>query len=607
MGLAGWCNVSSLAALAAVLYVTVTFSRIGAIVNPLTPVPGDEAAGLRPAQLIAPAWPAGTTVRLFCYLSPHARLRFSNLTAEDAPARLLWEATVPLGAAGEPEAELRVEPSGFGAGGFEVPKQWWERIVEGRGAFVHVVATRDPAATATTPITRGALQDVLVAVVPLVRKMEPSLKPPKRHLLCDIEALRFLVRDEDLLYCEEEYVELLKKHRHRLAQLEAKGQVPFEPQWVPEVGVKLLSEFRSYDADDLSLVRLVLPVLRGDGNQHVYQPLMHADEVGLTSDKYAALNKTTASLPLKLTVGHMSLSRFLLMDFLVDSLDGQLKEMGFSEDDVDDVRRLVADTSVLMLSVTMVASVLHLLFEFLAFRSDVNFWKNNKTLKGLSARAVAVEMLFQFIILMFLQDEGASLLVLGPAAVGVAIQAWKVKRATGLTLDTSGGFPKVRLLRLEAEAEEAAKGDKGADEKGVNWSKLTQEVDRKAWGTLTLLVVPLVTGVALRSLILERHVNWYSWILSTLTAAVYSLGFALMCPQLIINHRLKSVAQLPWRFLCYRFVNTFIDDLFAFVIKMPTMHRLSCFRDDVVFLFYLYQRWIYPTDLSRMDAADVAN
>ena len=48
-----------------------------------------------------------------------------------------------------------------------------------------------------------------------------------------------------------------------------------------------------------------------------------------------------------------------------------------------------------------------------------------------------------------------------------------------------------------------------------------------------------------------------------------------------------------------QFINTFIDDLFAFIIKMPTMHRLSCFRDDVVFLIYLYQRHVYSVDESR--------
>ena len=46
------------------------------------------------------------------------------------------------------------------------------------------------------------------------------------------------------------------------------------------------------------------------------------------------------------------------------------------------------------------------------------------------------------------------------------------------------------------------------------------------------------------------------------------------------------------------FIYLFID-LFAFIIKMPTMHRLSVFRDDIVFLIYLYQRWIYRIDTSR--------
>jgi len=42
--------------------------------------------------------------------------------------------------------------------------------------------------------------------------------------------------------------------------------------------------------------------------------------------------------------------------------------------------------------------------------------------------------------------------------------------------------------------------------------------------------------------------------------------------------------------VCQAF-NTFIDDIFAFIITMPTAHRLACFRDDIVFLIYLYQRW----------------
>ena len=64
---------------------------------------------------------------------------------------------------------------------------------------------------------------------------------------------------------------------------------------------------------------------------------------------------------------------------------------------------------------------------------------------------------------------------------------------------------------------------------------------------------------------------------------------------------------MNWRVMSYKFLNTIIDDLFAFIIKMPWLKRLSCFRDgnsfsfiiDVIFLIYLYQRWIYRVDNTR--------
>jgi len=57
------------------------------------------------------------------------------------------------------------------------------------------------------------------------------------------------------------------------------------------------------------------------------------------------------------------------------------------------------------------------------------------------------------------------------------------------------------------------------------------------------------------------------------------LGFIMMTPQLFINYKLKSVAHLPWRMMTYKALNTFIDDIFAFVIKMPTLYRIGCLRD----------------------------
>ena len=75
----------------------------------------------------------------------------------------------------------------------------------------------------------------------------------------------------------------------------------------------------------------------------------------------------------------------------------------------------------------MLASLLHLLFEFLAFQSDISFWQNNKSLAGLSTRAVVTELVSQVVVFLFLMDTDSSLLITVPFFFGVLIQAWKVR------------------------------------------------------------------------------------------------------------------------------------------------------------------------------------
>ena len=54
--------------------------------------------------------------------------------------------------------------------------------------------------------------------------------------------------------------------------------------------------------------------------------------------------------------------------------------------------------------------------------------------------------------------------------------------------------------------------------------------------------------------------------------------------QLYLNYKLKSVAHLPWRQMSYKFLNTIIDDLFAFVIKVcPLCGRPGLKQNDTKF------------------------
>merc|ERR1712061_376193 len=113
------------------------------------------------------------------------------------------------------------------------------------------------------------------------------------------------------------------------------------------------------------------------------------------------------------------------------------------------------------------------------------------------------------------------------------------------------------------------------------------------------VMTPLFIGYSIRSALYGKHKGWYSFMVSAAAGGVYTFGFMMMCPQLYINYKLKSVEHLPWRALTYKAMNTFVDDIAAFLIDMPMMHRLSCFRDDIIFFVYIYQRWHYRVDKTR--------
>lgn len=378
------------------------------------------------------------------------------------------------------------------------------------------------------------------------------------------------------------------------------------PHWKPEVAVKIVPDQDRYPlglAQHLTMPLVAGPESRRENPSYYYLPSLYVDEIGLTSDMYIPLNDTVKSLPLKLSFGELSTQRWRLISHLSGILDQSRTNpeeaglLGQVEDsDIDDIRHLIADTNLTLLLVTMLASTLHLLFEFLTFKSDVEFWKDQtntdgtkkkKRIAGLSVRGLFIDLICQIVILAYLIEKESTLLITVPAVASIGVAAWKCTKAVG-------------RIRANANNSEEDKGDTDdVDARLDKLDKLTMEIDRNATWKLGILSLPLVVSFALRSLIIDEYHSWYAWFISAASGSVYTFGFVAMTPQLFLNYKLKSVAHLPWRVLGYRFINTFIDDLFAFIIRMPTMTRISCFRDDIVFFIYVGQRWTYPVDKDR--------
>uniref|UniRef100_A0A4W5PMR5 Lipid scramblase CLPTM1L n=1 Tax=Hucho hucho TaxID=62062 RepID=A0A4W5PMR5_9TELE len=360
--------------------------------------------------------------------------------------------------------------------------------------------------------------------------------------------------------------------------------------WRSRLTLNVVSEDFVFDRDFLpSDVHRYLKVFQ-NGKTMVYLPLLFVDELSNRVKDLMEINSTSIELPLTISYDTISLGKLRFWIHMQDAVYS-LQQFGFTEKDADEIKGIFVDTNLYLLALTFFVAAFHLLFDFLAFKNDISFWKQKKSMVGMSSKAVLWRCFSTIVIFMYLFDEQTSLLVLIPAGIGSLIEVWKVKKAFKIQIIWKG----VRPTFIFGKSDES--------------ERRTEEYDTLAMKYLSYLLYPMCIGGAVYALVFLRYKRFTLLTLMVpFLTGVYAFGFLFMLPQLFVNYKVSyiilstsSVAHLPWKAFMYKAFNTFIDDIFAFIITMPTSHRLACFRDDVVFLVYLYQRWLYPVDKTRMN------
>uniref|UniRef100_A0A1B6C3W8 Cleft lip and palate transmembrane protein 1 n=1 Tax=Clastoptera arizonana TaxID=38151 RepID=A0A1B6C3W8_9HEMI len=299
-----------------------------------------------------------------------------------------------------------------------------------------------------------------------------------------------------------------------------------------------------------------------------YKPVVFFNDYWNLMRDYQPINETSKTLTLRLYYQPLSLFRWQI--FSTQTMKNKWTTNFFQEDgeedDQDSLKEALLETSPYLIAATVIVSVLHSVFELLAFKNDIQFWNNRKSLEGLSVRLVFFNVFQSLIVLLYVFDNDANTLIRISCFIGLGIEVWKINKVVNIKVDKEnkyfGIFPRLKF-----------------EDKGSYVESSTKEYDQLAFRYLSMVLFPLLVGYAIYSLIYLEHKGWYSWVLNMIYGFLLTFGFIMMTPQLFINYKLKSVAHLPWRMMSYKCLNTFIDDIFAFVIKMPTMYRLGCFRD----------------------------
>ncbi|XP_026690404.2 putative lipid scramblase CLPTM1 [Ciona intestinalis] len=395
---------------------------------------------------------------------------------------------------------------------------------------------------------------------------------------------RTIKRTQNLLTGKTETDPELLKHA------EKQGNIELLSHWHPNLTINLVDDHTPWTKGKIPSP--LDKMIHFDAAGMTYEPIVYLNDYWNLLRDFTPINDTVKQVSLYVTVQPMSL--FKLQMYISQNMRSQWSSMlgddymQDSEQDQDALKEAILETNPYMLGLTVVVSIVHSVFEFLAFKNDIQFWKSRKSLVGLSVRSVLVSVVQSVIVFLYVMDNDTNFVIKVSIFIGCLIDGWKITKvmSVGISMESKwlGFIPRITL-----------------HDKSTYVESETKKYDQLAFKYLGMILFPFLIAYAVYSLIYDEHKGVYSYILSMLYGFLLTFGFIMMTPQLFINYKMKSVAHLPWRMLTYKALNTFIDDIFAFVIKMPTLYRIGCFRDDVVFFIYLYQRYTYRIDPKRVN------
>jgi uncharacterized membrane protein (DUF485 family) len=345
--------------------------------------------------------------------------------------------------------------------------------------FAHVFITTAGASPVTSPP-----KQVIHRITPLIQKKKPKIKQA-RNLLSDTDAAPAITEAEPL------------------------------PHWIGNVTINVIDEQAVLQPSQLP--EYIQTWVDFDPSTSTYKPITYLNDFWNLSNDWILLN-STATVPLKIQCYGMTPLKFQIYVATTTSFQFQTQTLALpgseelGQQEMDEFKRILRDTSPWLLGLTFSVSIFHSLFEFLAFKNDIQFWKQRKSVYGISVRTMVINLGIQIIIFLYLLDQkhSTSYIILISNGVGLLIEFWKVSQAVRLrwTWERRWGvsWPSFKMI-------------------GKKSYRSTKQFDTQAYQMMKWLAYPTLALYALYSMLYHEYKGWYSFIVSTAVGFVYMFGF----------------------------------------------------------------------------------
>ena len=317
-----------------------------------------------------------------------------------------------------------------------------------------------------------------------------------------------------------------------------------------------------------------------------YVPIIALSDFWSMDSELVPINITHNGLfNFRLYLGFNYIRSFIFQNMLGIQINERIMYEKFSISGTKDILvELIKNNSTFYLIILFTVNTLHTIFSYLGFSSDITYYKNLKKLDGVYTKYIFFNIFYMFITFIYILLQGANFLVKIELFISFVIEFWKLKKIFSINIDIKS-FP--YIIKLEYKKSFETEEARDYESEAVNMM-------------VKYMLFPIgVIYLGYRVYYYSDNIiknNWKSFVIFIIEYIYFLLnvfGFILLTPQIYLNYKLKSVEHLPMKAMTYKFLNTIIDDLYAFAVKSPLLYRIFCFRDDVIFVIYIYQIFKY--------------
>lgn len=173
-----------------------------------------------------------------------------------------------------------------------------------------------------------------------------------------------------------------------------------------------------------------------------YYPIVYLNTFWQLRDHMHELNETVQEIDFHISMTNLWYYWFTMIVNLdegakvnaVKAAEGQSVTGDGSE--FEELKKVLLDSNPYLLGVTAVAAALHMIFEMLAFKSDIGHWRNKKDNVGVSVRTILANVFMQTVIFLYLVDnnENTSWMILFGQGIGILIEAWKITKTVDIRI-----------------------------------------------------------------------------------------------------------------------------------------------------------------------------